>query len=155
MIEPELRVVDDDWFPAFYVAQRAGMVRLAYVLVDDLETAEDLVQQAFARMYAARRRVNDPAAYLRSAVYNACRNHHRGLRVRRARSLPIPSNDGPIGDHVIDVVRRLPAKRRAMVVLRFYAGLTDHEIAVTLGVPVGTVKSTLHRTLQQLREELS
>jgi RNA polymerase sigma factor (sigma-70 family) len=61
----------------------------------------------------------------------------------------------PMGDHVIDVVRHLPPKRRALVVLRYYSGLTDAEIAETTGLPVGTVKSTLHRALAELRKELA
>jgi RNA polymerase sigma-70 factor (sigma-E family) len=144
-----------DWFPAFYLEQRAGMVRLAFVLVDDVDTAEDLVQGAFARVYQRRSKIDDPLKYMRSAVYNACRNHHRALRVRRARPLRPESGDAPVGDHIIDVVRRLPLRKRAVVVLRFYAGLSDAEIAEAIGIPVGTVKSTLHRTLLELREELS
>jgi RNA polymerase sigma factor (sigma-70 family) len=98
--------------------------------------------------------VRDPLPYLRSAVYNACRNHHRAQRNERRR--PIDSADEPpFGDHVIDAVRRLAPKPRSLVVLRYYAGLTDSEIAVTTGLPIGTVKSTLHRALATLKEELS
>jgi RNA polymerase sigma factor (sigma-70 family) len=55
----------------------------------------------------------------------------------------------------MDVVRRLPTRRRCLVVLRYYEGLTDAEISEVTGLPLGTVKSTLHRTLADLREELS
>jgi RNA polymerase sigma factor (sigma-70 family) len=150
--------MDVDWFADLYRTHWHGMVRLAFVMVDDLAVAEELTQDAFARVFRARSTVRDPLAYLRSAVYNACRNHHRGERARwstRARSLP--TTDGPpaIGDHVIDVVRRLAPKKRALVVLRYYSGLTDSEIAETTGLPIGTVKSTLHRALAELRGELS
>lgn len=121
-----------DWFADLYETHWSGMVRLAFVLVDDRADAENLVQDVFARMYRHRDRVDDPVAYLRSAVYNACRNHHRARRVRRSRVLPAAVNDEPFGDHVIDVVRRLPSRKRAMVVLRYYADMSDAEIAAAV-----------------------
>jgi DNA-directed RNA polymerase specialized sigma24 family protein len=141
---------------ALYRSQWAGMVRLAFVLVGDATVAEELVQDVFVRMYRSGDTVRDPVPYLRSAVYNASRNHHRSQRVRR-RHLGTVADDGgpPFGDHVIDAVRRLRPQRRAVVVLRYYAGLTDTEIAAAMGVPVGTVKSTLHRALAELKEALS
>lgn len=145
-----------EWFDGFYRAQWSAMVRLAYVLVDDRSVAEDLVQDAFARMFLARGRVQDPVPYLRSAVYNACRNHHRNARslLRRANQ-PRRSDEPASGDHVLDAVRRLRPERRAMVVLRYYCGLTDAEISAVIDVPLGTVKSTLHRSLAELRKALS
>ena len=150
--------MDSDWFADLYRTHWDGMVRLAFVMVDDLGVAEELTQDAFARVYQARSTVREPLAYLRSAVYNACRNHHRGERARRStRSKSQLATDVPpaIGDHVIDVVGRLSPKKRALVVLRYYSGLTDAEIAEATGLPIGTVKSTLHRALVELRGELS
>lgn len=154
-----------EWFGELYRANWAGMVRLAFVMIDDLAVAEDLAQDAFARTYQAGATVRDPLAYLRSAVYNACRNHVRHQQVRRAVSVFVAgataaSGDGAgcdvaVGDHVIDVIRRLPHRKRALVVLRYYAQLTDAEIAEVTGLPVGTVKSRLHRTLTELRKEWS
>ena len=61
---------------------------------------------------------------------------------------------GELGfNHVVDAVRRLPAKQRNVVVLRYELQLSDPEIAETLGIPVGTVKSTLHRALARLRTD--
>lgn len=154
--EPDAEI-GAEWFDDLYRTHCDGMVRLAFVMVDDLAIAEELAQDAFTRMFRLRVTVLDPLAYLRSAVYNACRNHHRGERVRRAApaSASLVTDAVPMGDHVIDVVRRLPPKRRALVVLRYYSGLTDAEIAETTGLPMGTVKSTLHRALAELRKELS
>jgi RNA polymerase sigma-70 factor (sigma-E family) len=153
----------DGWFDDVYRQHWAGMVRLAFAMVDDRAVAEDLAQEAFARVFRARDRVRDPLPYLRSALYNGCRNHLRDLGRRRRRDARSLLGDGggasggaaPVGDHVMDVVRRLPFRQRSLVVLRYYEGLTDTEIAVATGMPVGTVKSTLHRTLAALREELS
>ena len=153
-VEPTT-AVEHDWFAALYREHWDGMVRLAFVMVDDRGVAEELVQDAFARVYRSRDTVHDPLPYLRSAVYNACRNHHRGERVRRRHLRPAVADEAPMGDHVIDAVRRLRPERRALVVLRYYSGLTDAEIAAITGLPLGTVKSTLHRALAELREALS
>ena len=152
-VEP-LPTQGSDWFDHLYRDHWDGMVRLAFVMVDDLAVAEELAQDAFARVYRARESVRDPLPYLRSAVYNACRNHHRARRKEWRNASPT-TDQPPFGDHVIDAVRRLATKPRSLVVLRYYAGLTDSEIAETTGLPIGTVKSTLHRALAQLREELA
>jgi RNA polymerase sigma-70 factor (sigma-E family) len=144
-----------DWFDAFYRQQRAGMVRLAFVLVDDREVAEDIVQTAFARVYQRRNRIEMPLPYLRASIYNGCRNYHRWARVRRAHPEIADAAQPAAGDHVIDVVRRLPRRQRVVVTLHFYADMSDPEIAATIGIPVGTVKSTLHRALAAMRRELS
>jgi RNA polymerase sigma factor (sigma-70 family) len=146
---------DSEWFAELYCVHWDGMVRLAFVMVDDLGVAEDLAQDAFAGLYRSRQAVRDPLAYLRSAVYNACRNHHRHQRVRRSAPTPAATEASFEVDHIIDVIRRLAPRKRALVVLRYYSGLTDTEIAETAGLPVGTVKSTLHRALAELRKELS
>jgi RNA polymerase sigma factor (sigma-70 family) len=146
---------EPDWFASLYREHWEGMVRLAFVMVDDRAVAEELVQDAFARVYRAGDAVHEPLPYLRSAVYNACRNHHRSERVRRRHLRATVDAQAPLGDHVIDAVRRLRPERRALVVLRYYSGLTDAEIAATTGMPLGTVKSTLHRALAELREALS
>lgn len=145
---------EQDWFDGLYRAHWDGMVRLAFVMVDDLAVAEELTQDVFARVYRARATVQEPLAYLRSAIYNACRNHHRNQRRQRRRPLQHDPATAPVGDHVIDVVRRLPDQQRALVVLRYYSNLTDPEIASATGLPLGTVKSTLFRALAELRKEL-
>lgn len=147
---------EGEWFDDVYRLHWVGMVRLAFALVDDRQAAQDVAQEAFAKVFRARDRVQDPLPYLRSAVYNVSRNHLRDAGRRRRRESG-ESTDlvQPEGDHVIDVVRRLPDRPRALVILRYYEGLTDSEIAAATGLPLGTVKSTLHRTLNALREELS
>jgi DNA-directed RNA polymerase specialized sigma24 family protein len=147
--EPEV----GEWFDDVYRLHWTGMVRLAFVMVGDAGLAEELAQDAFARVYGARASVNDPLPYLRSAVYNVCRNHFRSES--RRRRVPSPQRDGaPFGDHVIDVVRRLPARQQALVVLRYYEGLSDAEISAATGIPLGSVKSGLHRALASMRKEL-
>jgi len=155
------------------------MVRLARVLVDSPETAEDLVQDAFVHLHRHWGGVRDPRAYLQRSVVNACRSHHRRAwreRSRLSRSVdPRPkggtgegNGEGNGGGEVFDGVAEqgrsddagvlgaalatLPYRQRAALVLRYYADLPDGEIAVVLGCRPGTVASLVHRGLEHLRE---
>jgi RNA polymerase sigma-70 factor (sigma-E family) len=142
-------------FEDLYVAQYSSMVRIAHALVDTRQRAEEVVQDAFAAVYERYGRIDHPEAYLRVAVLNGCRRELRRRMVRRQQPVP-PAEDAQLGaSHVVDAIRRLPHKQRSMIVLRYDLQLTDVEIADTLGVPVGTVKSTLFRALTALRLELS
>ena len=141
-------------FDTIYRLHFARMVRLAFVLVDTQEEAEEVVQDAFAVLLPRLHRLDSPEAYLRRCVMNGARQVLRRRRiVRRQRSVDAESSSLEF-NHVVDAVRRLPHRQRAAVVLRFEMQLSEAEIAETLGVPVGTVKSTLHRALARLRLEI-
>jgi RNA polymerase sigma-70 factor (sigma-E family) len=141
-------------FEELYARQYAPMVRLAHTLVDTRPRAEEVVQDAFAAVYERYARLDRPEAYLRVCVLNNCRRVLRRRRLRREQPVP-PGADGELGfNHVVDAIRRLPHRQRSMVVLRYDLQLTDAEIAETLGVPLGTVKSTLFRALTALRQEI-
>jgi RNA polymerase sigma factor (sigma-70 family) len=98
-----------------------------------------------------------PGAYLRRCVVNRAMRHNR----RRVRGRPAEvgarraSTTEMSFDHTLDAVAGLEEKARTVVVLRYYASLTQEEIAETLGIPTGTVKSRLHRALADLRKVLS
>lgn len=142
-------------FEALYQREFRPMVRLATALVDAPDQAEEVVQEAFAALYVRYRVVDNPVAYLRVCVLNGGRKVLRRRRIMRQQP-PITPENGELGfNHIIDAVRRLPTKQRNAVVLRYELQLSDTEIAETLGVPVGTVKSTLHRALARLRTEVS
>lgn len=148
-------VVVHEPFEAFYQREFRAMVRLATALVDERGAAEEVVQEAFAAVYLRYRVVDNPAAYLRVCVLNGGRKVLRRRRLLRRHPLPTEEH-GDLGyNHVVDAVRRLPARQRNAVMLRYELQLSDHEIAETLGVPVGTVKSTLHRALARLRTEVT
>lgn len=142
-------------FDVLYHREFAGLVRLAMVLVDNQEQAEEVVQDAFAGLYLKYRVVSSPLAYVRASVLNGSRKVlRRRLMMRRHPAQPV--DDGElVYNHVIDAIRRLPARQRAAVVLRYELQLTDAEIAETLNMPLGTVKSTLHRAIARLRLEVT
>jgi RNA polymerase sigma-70 factor (sigma-E family) len=141
-------------FEELYAQQYAPMVRLAHTLVDSRQGAEEVVQDAFAAMYSRYARLERPEAYLRVTVLNGCRRVlRRRMLSRRHQTRP---EDADLGvSHVVDAIRRLPHRQRSMIVLRYDLQLTDAEIADTLDVPIGTVKSTIHRALTTLRQELT
>ena len=150
-----VEVVVREPFEVLYRREFVGLVRLAMVLVDNQEQAEEVVQDAFAGLYLRYRVVSAPLAYVRASVLNGSRKVlRRRLLVRR--QAPQAVDDGElVYNHVIDAIRRLPARQRAAVVLRYELQLTDAEIAETLNVPIGTVKSTLHRAIARLRQEVT
>jgi RNA polymerase sigma factor (sigma-70 family) len=165
-------------FGELYLGSFAAMVRLARVLVDSPETAEDLVQDAFVHLHRHWGRVHDPRAYLHRSVVNACRSHHRrawrertrgpragdGPQGRTPTTGPGPREPGPVVDGAAEQGRSddagilgaalatLPYRQRAALVLRYYSDLPDAEIAVALGCRPGTVGSLVHRGLERLRE---
>jgi RNA polymerase sigma-70 factor (sigma-E family) len=155
---------DGEEFSAFATSRWPGLVRLAYGLTADRWMAEDLAQTTLARAYVAWRRVrraDDPDAYLCRIMINTA---HRRFRRRRVIEQPGDPPDTPV-DGPADLVgeraallaalRLLPDRQRAVVVLRYWADLTDTQIAAALGCSPGTVRSQLSRALGKLRENPS
>jgi len=139
-------------FVDLYRGAYAPMVRLAHLLTAADPAAEELVQDAFLRVQARWDRVDNPLAYLRAAVVNACRNHQRrGVLERRHRAVVVgTAEDAP--DELRDAITALPGRQRAAIVLRYYEDLAEVDIADLLGCSVPAVKSLLHRAVQDLRK---
>lgn len=139
-------------FDEFYRAEYAPMVRLARGLVDTSECAEEIAQDAFAQVFERWDRLEAPGGYLRTAVVNGARSELRRREVRRRIGLAPPPQAPAERDYLTDALDRLPPKRKTALVLRYYAGLSEREIAETMGVRPGTVKSLVSRGLAELRE---
>lgn len=139
---------------AAYDARRLALVRLAYVMTGDKETAEDIVQEAFLATCRRWDGVRDVNPYLRAAVVNASRSWLRRKKLERAQ--PATSQMSYLGapDEMWDALGRLKARPRMAVVLRYYEGLRDVEIAALLGCRETTVRTTIHRALATLRKEI-
>jgi DNA-directed RNA polymerase specialized sigma24 family protein len=147
-----------DAFEAFYRRERQSAVRLAWLLTHDRAASEDLAQEAFTAVYRRFESLERPAAYLRKTVVNAvCQRARTAGREQRRLRLVAPGVvteiEGPTGG-VVDAVAALPATQRTAVVLRYWAGLTDREIAEAMAVRPGTVRSLLARATSRLRREL-
>jgi RNA polymerase sigma-70 factor (sigma-E family) len=157
---------EGDVLVALYDAQYRSLVRLASLLVDDIGTCEELVQDAFVAVWRQRGRLYDPAklpAYLRSAVLNGARSHLRKTQVRRRHVLPLPGSApaAEVGgvaatetDRVLGALRALPDRQREVLALRYYLDLSEAEIAHTLGISAGSVKTHASRGLAALATAL-
>ncbi|MEM8708382.1 MAG: sigma-70 family RNA polymerase sigma factor [Actinomycetota bacterium] len=137
-----------------YATRRHELVRLAYLMTGDAALAEEVVQDAFVNTHRHWDGIRDPFPYLRVAVTNGCRSWGRHQRVVRDHA---PRDVGIAVDHpdeLWDALGRLEPRRRAAIVLRFYADLPHGEIARILGCRPATVRTTIHRALRDLRREI-
>lgn len=149
-----------------YGTHYRSLVRLAMLLVRDVATAEEVVQDSFVAMHGAWRRLRDnekALSYLRQSVVNRSRSVLRH-RVVVDRNAPKPPPDMPSAEHgaltllerseVIDALRRLPVRQREALVLRYYLDLPEAQIAAAMGISKGAVKSHTARAIASLRTAL-
>jgi RNA polymerase sigma-70 factor (sigma-E family) len=152
----------DEEFDAFMRGRWPAMVRLGYALTGDAGHAEDLAQAAFARAYASWgrvRRAGDPDAYVRRIVINEHRGRFRKHRVAEELRADLGDAVGDQQEHralddrpaLLDALRALGPRQRAVVVLRYWLDLSEAETAAALNCSVGTVKSQASRALATLR----
>lgn len=156
----------DDAVTQLFTAHYAGLVRLATLLLHDQAVAEEVVQDAFVGLHRRWRRLRDPqsaVAYLQRSVVHGTRS------VQRRRAVAARHPDDPLPDAasaeagavrsasnaaVVSALRDLPARQREALVLRYYAGLTESEIAEAMKISNGAVKSHASRGLAALRHRL-
>ncbi|WKX70795.1 SigE family RNA polymerase sigma factor [Streptomyces sp. XD-27] len=151
-------------FTAYVQERRASLYATAYHLTGDRFEAEDLLQSALFSTYRAWHRISDKAAvggYLRRTMTNL---HISAWRRRKLNEYPTEELPETVGDQdamrgtelravLWQALARLPETQRTMLVLRYYEGRTDPEIADILNISVGTVKSSIWRSLRRLRED--
>jgi RNA polymerase sigma-70 factor (sigma-E family) len=146
-----------------YAAHYRQLVRLSVLLVRDVGTAEEVVQDSFVAMHGRWRNLRDPdkgLAYLRQTVVNRSRSvlRHRGVRDRYQ---PPATYDHRGADEdvlaterrsrVLDALRALPERQREVLALRYYLDMSEADIADTLGISRGAVKSHASRGAAALR----
>ena len=148
-----------------YAAHWRQLVRLSVLLVRDLGTAEEVVQDSFVALHDRWSRLRDTEralAYLRQSVVNRSRSVLRHRKVE-AKHAPVPgvapaADDGALAharrDAVLDAMRQLPDRQREVVALRYYLDLSEADIAETLGISRGAVKSHSSRGLAALKLSL-
>jgi RNA polymerase sigma-70 factor (sigma-E family) len=154
----------DAEFQDFMLGRWPALVRFAYGLTGDRGHAEDLAQIALAKAYASWgrvRRADDPDAYVRRILINANHSRFRRSRVEEKPAmvgdgLPEPSvadRTGAIDERsvLVAALMELPPRQRAVVVLRYWDGLTESQAAAVLGCSVGNIKSQASRALAKLR----
>ena len=147
-------------FADFVAVRGQALQRTAYLLTGDWASAEDLLQTALARAYPRWSRItrDDPEAYVRKVLVNTWsswwRRKWRGEYATE--TLPESAGADPCADAdrrraVASALASLPPKQRAVVVLRFHEDMTEAQVAATLGISVGTVKSQTAKALAKLR----
>jgi RNA polymerase sigma factor (sigma-70 family) len=142
----------DDRLMVVYRERYGNLVRLAYLLTGHGAIAEEIVQDAFVASHHARAQVRDPYPYVRSAVVNRCRSWGRRYQVERQHRPPTPGTAELAADEMWDALDALSERQRAVIVLRFYEDLTDTRIAEILDCRPSTVRSSIRRGLQSLRQ---
>jgi RNA polymerase sigma-70 factor (sigma-E family) len=155
-----------DLVTEIYAGHYSQLVRLALLLVHDVQTAEEVVQDAFEAMHLAWRRLRDSEkalSYLRQAVVNRARSVLRHRKVVDMHP-PKPAPDEPSAEQavlallersaVISALRLLPVRQREAVVLRYYADLSEADIAKAMGISRGAVKSHTARAMATLKSIL-
>jgi RNA polymerase sigma-70 factor (sigma-E family) len=141
-------------------AERAG--RLAYFLVGDKELAQDLVQEAFLKVFARWGNLREPhsfAAYLNRTIVNLAHKTHRRRRVERrylerqsSLETMTPARDYETTDELWRLLQLLPQRQRTAIVLRYYEDLTDHQAAEAMGCSETAIASLVQRALGTLRK---
>lgn len=156
----------DEAIRALYDRRHADMVRFAAFLTGDVSAAEDVAQDAFARVFDAWDRLGDVDkidAYLKATVVNLAHDRRRRQRVAERHSTPqlrlVPSaEDDALGrvsrDDVLGAVAALPMRQRACVVMRHWMRMTETEIAASLELSVGSVRTHVRRGTESLRKRL-
>ncbi len=152
---------------ALYSTHRLGLVRLAVLLVDDLASAEDVVQDAFLAFSRNSDRLVDQDAalgYLRTCVVNGARTMIRRRQVARKyqhltlqRDVAGADDGAMLADEqrrLLRALHRLPDRQREVLVLRYWSDLSEAQIAEALGISRGAVKSHASRGMRRLGELL-
>lgn len=150
-----------------YSAEYNSLVRMAASLVSDIDTAEEVVQDSFVATQAAWPQLRDSEkalAYVRQSVMNRARSVVR-RRLVADRHPPKPEPDAPSAEYsaitelersaVMSALRSLPQRQREVLVLRFYLGLREGQIAATMGITKGTVKVHIARAMTAMRDVLA
>ncbi|ARQ69671.1 SigE family RNA polymerase sigma factor [Streptomyces marincola] len=153
-------------FTSYVQARGPVLLRAARSLTANPSDAEDLLQTALTKTYLAWERIQDHRAldgYVRRALLNTRTSQWRKRRVEEFATdelpepdplpAPDPAEQEAVRDAMWRAILKLPARQRAMVVLRYYEDLSEASTAEVLGVSVGTVKSAVSRALAKLRED--
>lgn len=154
--------MSEDGFREFVEVRYADLMRTAYLLTGSRDTAQDLVQNALLKTMRRWRQVDDPMAYVRKAMVNERTSLWRRIGSREVLTAFLPERSRPDAaatiaarDELLGVLHRLPARMRAVLVLRYWEDLSEVETAQVLGCSVGSVKSQAARGLARMRGVLA
>jgi RNA polymerase sigma-70 factor (sigma-E family) len=160
IVEPTVGAASDDGFSDVFAAHHRAVFRLAALLTADEHVAEEVTAEVFARVLPKWRRdqVDDPLPYLRRAVANEMRSrwrrraHERRAAARqRSERADIAVDRLELREPLVHALQQLPLQQRTILVLRYLDDMSEADVASTLGVAAGTVKSQASRGVARLR----
>ena len=153
--------MNDDGFREFVEVRYGELLRTAYLLTGSRDAAGDLLQNALVKTMRRWRQVDEPMAYVRRVMVNERTSMWRRVGARELLTSIVPQTSRGDGtdqladrDELLTALRRLPARMRAVIVLRYWEEISEAETAELLGCSVGTVKSQASRGLAKLRGAL-
>ncbi|QFG68858.1 SigE family RNA polymerase sigma factor [Ornithinimicrobium pratense] len=154
-------VTTDPAYTQFVQDRQGRLRRAAYLMCGDPDQAEDLLQEALIALAEKWEKVEHPDAFVRKVIY---RQRISWWRKTRHETMVETMPDAGVGDgaegrardaEVHDVLRTLPPRQRAALVLRYFEDLTEAQAAEVMGIAVGTVKSLSHQAITRMREQLA
>ncbi len=153
-----------DEFREYVISRGPVLLRMAHQLCGNPADAEDLLQAALIKTFLAWHRINDRSAldgYVRRAMVNINISWWRRRKLEEYPSEEVPESAtgdatayGPVYELLDQALDRLPTRQRIAIMLRYFEDMTEPEIAQTLGISIGTVKSTVSRAMAKLRGDL-
>jgi RNA polymerase sigma-70 factor (sigma-E family) len=165
-LEGTMTITQEPDFDSYVRGSHVRLKRLAFLLTGDLDTAEDLLQSAYAKVLPRWRRVSryeDPDAYVRRVMVSIRTSWWRRARGREVLTAEPPDRGGAGDlaaaegelDRVLRALRTLPRRQQVAVVLRHYCDLSEAETAAVMGITTGGVKSQTSKGLAALRAALA
>jgi RNA polymerase sigma-70 factor (sigma-E family) len=158
-----LRPTEEEGYREYVITRMDRLRRMAYLLCHDWHTADDLVANALLKLYRSwhlAQQADSLDAYVRRILFRAWLDERRRPWRRETSTDKVPDRPAPpvawVRDQkLLDLLRGLPKRRRAVLVLRFYCDLSVEETAEILGISTGTVKSQTARALDALRSTIT
>lgn len=154
-------VTTDPAYGEFVLARQGRLRRAAYLMCGDPDQAEDLLQEALITLAEKWESVTHPDAFVRTVIYRQRvswwrkRRHEVAVEHLPDRGVEDGAEDRARDAEVRDVLRALPPRQRAALVLRYFEDLTEAQTAEVMGIATGTVKSLSHQAMARMRAELS
>ncbi len=144
-------------FSVFYEKQYEKMLRLAYLMLGKVELSEDVAQESFLKMHKRWHLIENPDAYIKRVVINACNSHFRKsfrekTALNRMKSIDLESE--PTSLDFMHSLNKLNKKQKAAVILKYYFDLSEKEVATVLKLKQGTASSLIHRGVESLRASI-
>lgn len=142
-------------FNEFYAANATQLVQSIKRVVDLAPIAEEISQESFSKVWQRWEQIEDPASYLFRVAFNRANDELRKRQTHRSKEHLLDLTENQETIYLDDVLANLSEDRRTAIYHKYYSGCTNSEVGELMDIPVGTVKSMIHRGLIDLREQIA